>query len=201
MAAVPLPGIGSPIGGIMLYLDETWVFDAPQRRLLEATARRTADAVRRVRAGSPPEPEPTFAEEAEDADRAARVLLDDDPRSVGLARRFLREMLEESEVSEDVADTAQLCLSELVTNAVVHAGDRLRAARDPRRRPDRVGARPAATRRPRHPTPTPTRCGSTAAACSWSRRSRTGGARSATRSARRSGSRSSSTRRPTEPRD
>ena len=62
LAAVPLPGIGSPIGGIMLFLDETWVFDAPQRRLLEATARRAADAVRRVRAGCPHRPEPSFAE-------------------------------------------------------------------------------------------------------------------------------------------
>ena len=68
-----------------------------------------------------PGPEPSFAEEAHDVDRAARVLLDDDPRSVGLARRFLRELLDESEVSGDVADNALLCLSELVTNAVVHA--------------------------------------------------------------------------------
>jgi len=121
MAAVPLPGIGSPIGGLMVFFDEEWEFDDLQRRLLEATSRRTAEAVRRVRAGSPPEPEPDFAEEAEEADRAARLLLDDDPRSVGLARRFLREFLEAAELSDDVVETAQLCLSELVTNAVVHA--------------------------------------------------------------------------------
>jgi anti-sigma regulatory factor (Ser/Thr protein kinase) len=132
LAAVPLPGIGSPIGGLMVFLDEPWEFDDLQRRLLESTCRRTAEAVRRVRAGSPPEPEPDFAEEAEDADRAARLLLDDDPRSVGLARRFLREFLAESDVSEDFTETAQLCLSELVTNAVVHASStsELRATLD-----------------------------------------------------------------------
>lgn len=122
MAAVPLPGIGSPIGGIMLFLEDRWEFDDLQRRLLEATSRRTAEAVRRVRAGSPPEPGPDFDEEAGAAERAARVLLDEDPRSVGLARRFLREFLAESDVADDLAETAQLCLSELVTNAVVHAG-------------------------------------------------------------------------------
>jgi anti-sigma regulatory factor (Ser/Thr protein kinase) len=132
LAAVPLPGIGSPIGGLMVFFDEEWEFDDLQRRLLEAASRRTADAVRRVRAGSPPEPEPDFAEEAEEADRAARLLLDDDPRSVGLARRFLREFLSESDFPEDVAYTAQLCLSELVTNAVMHASttSELRATLD-----------------------------------------------------------------------
>ena len=132
LAAVPLPGIGSPIGGLMVFLDEEWEFDDLQRRLLEAASRRTAEALRRVRAGSPPEPEPDFAEEAEEADRAARLLIDDDPRSVGLARRFLREFLAESEVPEEVSETAQLCLSELVTNAVTHASttSELRATLD-----------------------------------------------------------------------
>jgi anti-sigma regulatory factor (Ser/Thr protein kinase) len=132
LAAVPLPGIGSPIGGLMVFFDEEWEFDDLQRRLLEAASRRTADAVRRVRAGSPPEPEPDFTEEAAEADRAARLLIDDDPRSVGLARRFLREFLDGSDVSEDVAYTAQLCLSELVTNAVTHASttSELRATLD-----------------------------------------------------------------------
>ena len=132
LAAVPLPGIGSPIGGLMVFFDEQWEFDDLQRRLLEAASRRTAEAVRRVRAGSPPEPEPDFAEEAEEADRAARLLIDDDPRSVGLARRFLREFLAESDVPEEVSETAQLCLSELVTNAVVHANttSELRATLD-----------------------------------------------------------------------
>ena len=52
LAAVPLPGIGSPIGGLIVFLDEEWAFDDGQRSLLEATARRAADAVRRVRVGS-----------------------------------------------------------------------------------------------------------------------------------------------------
>src|SRR6185436_2964576 len=50
------------------------------------------------------------------------VLLASDPRSVGIARGFLRETLAEWDVDEDPIDTAQLCLSELVTNVVMHAG-------------------------------------------------------------------------------
>jgi hypothetical protein len=52
LAAVPLPGIGSPIGGLVFFLEEEWAFDERQRGLLEATARRVADAVRRIRVGS-----------------------------------------------------------------------------------------------------------------------------------------------------
>ena len=44
-----------------------------------------------------------------------------DPAAVGEARHFLRETLQRWGVDEETADTATLCLSELVTNAVVHA--------------------------------------------------------------------------------
>ncbi len=132
VGAVPLPGIGSPIGGFIVFLDEEWAFDEGQRRLLEATARRAADAVRRVRAGG----RRTRGEEPDaddDASLSARVVLDGDPRSAGAARRFLREFLERSDVPDEVTATAELCLSELVTNAIVHVGTRIevRATLDP----------------------------------------------------------------------
>jgi anti-sigma regulatory factor (Ser/Thr protein kinase) len=59
---------------------------------------------------------------APDAERSALLVLDDDPRAAGVARRFVRAQLEEWQVGGDVPDTAELCLSELVTNAVIHAG-------------------------------------------------------------------------------
>jgi anti-sigma regulatory factor (Ser/Thr protein kinase) len=130
LAAVPLPGVGSPIGGLIVFLEQEWP-DEQQHRLLEATARRTADAVRRVRVvdvdAVEEEPEPT-----EDSPLTARIVLEGDPRSAGLARRFLRDFLSRFEVSEDLSETAELCLSELVTNAIVHAGTRseLRATLD-----------------------------------------------------------------------
>lgn len=133
LAAVPLPGIGSPIGGLIVFLEERWAFDESQRRLLDATARRAADAVRRVRVGGSGERlEEEVADLEEGAALTARIVLEDDPRSAGAARRFLREFLSQVEVSEDLLDTAELCLSELVTNAILHAGSRseLRASVD-----------------------------------------------------------------------
>jgi len=50
------------------------------------------------------------------------VLLEGNPRATGAARRFLRQHLQAWDVPDDAVDDAQLCLSELVTNAVVHAG-------------------------------------------------------------------------------
>jgi anti-sigma regulatory factor (Ser/Thr protein kinase) len=131
VGAVPLPGIGSPIGGFIVFLDEEWAFDGAQRRLLEATARRTADAVRRVRVRG----DRTSDEEplTDDDSRSARVVLDGDPSSAGAARRFVREFLERSDLPDEVTATAELCVSELVTNAIVHVGTRIevRATLDP----------------------------------------------------------------------
>ena len=129
LAAVPLPGIGSPIGGLLVVLEEAWTFDEAQRGLLEATARRTAEAVRRVRVRDHVDEPPAVDEEP---GLTARLTLDDDPRAPALARRFLREFLARIEASDEVVETAELCLSEIVTNAVVHAGGRseLRATVD-----------------------------------------------------------------------
>jgi anti-sigma regulatory factor (Ser/Thr protein kinase) len=123
LAAVPLPGIGSPIGGLVVFLEEEWSFDEPQRRLLDATARRTAEAVRRVRVRGHDLHDD--AAPADDAVRSARLVMDDDPRAAGQARTMLREFLERAGVSEDVVLNAELCVSELVTNAIVHAGGRI----------------------------------------------------------------------------
>jgi anti-sigma regulatory factor (Ser/Thr protein kinase) len=132
LAAVPLPGIGSPIGGLIVFLDDEWTFDEGQRRLLEATARRAADAVRRVRVGGRDLHDD--ADEPDDAEGtlSARIVLEDDPRAAGTSRRFLRDFLAGAGISGELAATAELCLSELVTNAIVHAGSRfeLRATLD-----------------------------------------------------------------------
>jgi anti-sigma regulatory factor (Ser/Thr protein kinase) len=128
LAAVPLPGIGSPVGGVVVFLDRA--LGEREQRLLEARARRAADAVRQARVRTDlrdDDPEPS-----DDGGRTVRTVLDDDPRAASAARRFLRAFLAEAGVSEDLAATAELCLSELVTNAIVHAGggSELRATLD-----------------------------------------------------------------------
>ena len=117
LAAIPLHGSGSPIGGIVLYFEEAQPFDAGQRGLLEAAAHRIAEAVRRVRSAATRATGPEGPEQA----HRATLRLEDDPRAASRARRFLRELLVSWDVDGDVLDTAELCLSELVTNAVIHA--------------------------------------------------------------------------------
>ena len=45
-----------------------------------------------------------------------------DPRAPGAARRFLRDTLGDWGVDDDTVEAAELCVSELVTNAVIHTG-------------------------------------------------------------------------------
>ena len=122
LAAVPLPGLLSPVGGILLCYGSDQPFTVAGRAALEVLAERIADAVRRVRAGEPLETAPT-RESATGATSGhrAEVQLDSDPRSAGAARRFLRRELEAWGVGDDTIESAQLCLSELVTNVVIHA--------------------------------------------------------------------------------
>ncbi|HET9829136.1 MAG TPA: ATP-binding protein, partial [Nocardioidaceae bacterium] len=57
-----------------------------------------------------------------DAVRRASVRLSGEATAPGDARRFLRETLTDWDVEADCLDVAELCVSELVTNAVIHTG-------------------------------------------------------------------------------
>lgn len=125
IAAWPLPGVSvrTPMGGLVVFFDEDQDFAEPQRRLFEAAARRTAAAIRRIRlAGALGTGGVAGDDLLGGTGERASILLEGDPRAPGAARRFLREQLDGWQVEGDVADTAQLCVSELVTNAVMHAG-------------------------------------------------------------------------------
>jgi anti-sigma regulatory factor (Ser/Thr protein kinase) len=123
LAAWPLPGTGSPIGGLMLFFDRPQMFTEAQRGLIDATARRVSEAVRRIRVTSGRGPGDASPDDPElvGTGRRAVVLLENDLRAPGAARRFLRERLVEWGVGEDAVETAQLCLSEVATNVVMHA--------------------------------------------------------------------------------
>ena len=54
--------------------------------------------------------------------RRASTRLPNDATAPGVARRFLRTRLEDWGVDEDTVEAALLCVSELVTNAVIHTG-------------------------------------------------------------------------------
>lgn len=97
MAAWPLPGPGSPLGGLILFFDEEQTFPVGQRQLLEAAARRAAEALLRIwLVGGRDDDRAPFADTTEDGTgERARELLDGTPLAPGSARRFLRLRLAE----------------------------------------------------------------------------------------------------------
>lgn len=125
LAVVPLPGTGSPIGGLLLVLatpPDGLVGAGPD--LLAAVARRTAEAVADVRARRSRDLAEELAETeaaAEPGARTASLRLPPEPTAPRRARGFLSEELRTWGVGEEIVGTAQLCLSEVVTNAVNHA--------------------------------------------------------------------------------
>lgn len=121
IATVPLPGVGSPVGGLVVFYDAEQLFDDDQRHLLHLAARRAADAVRRVSTvagASLVDPQP---DEGDQAGHHGRIELEGDPRAASAARRFLREQLGTWGVDGDTVDNAELCASELVNNVIMHA--------------------------------------------------------------------------------
>lgn len=117
VAAVPLPGPGSPIGGLLVYFDSH--HGLRQHPALEVLGEQAATAVRRLRAVRPPRRAGGGRQRR--AERTAALSLAPDPRAVGTARRFVREHALGWGVPEESADVAQLLTSEIVTNAVTHA--------------------------------------------------------------------------------
>ena len=118
LAAVPLPGTGAPLGGLILFYDR--VFGAGERDDLTVVAAEVAAALVRVRAAAPRREQVLADEPAGEHSRVGSVVVPAEPRAAGVARRFLRAQLGAWEVDEDVSDTAVLLLSELVTNAIIH---------------------------------------------------------------------------------
>jgi anti-sigma regulatory factor (Ser/Thr protein kinase) len=56
------------------------------------------------------------------AQTRAALELPGDPTAAGVARRFVASVLREWDVDGDCIDIVELCVSELVTNAVIHSG-------------------------------------------------------------------------------
>lgn len=124
LAVVPLPGTGSPIGGLLVVLETTPDRGAAGPDLLEAAARRTAEAIADVRSRRSRDLAEELAETeaaAEPGARTASLRLPPEPTAPRRARAFLSEELQTWGVGEEIVETAQLCLSEVVTNAVNHA--------------------------------------------------------------------------------
>ncbi len=121
LAAVPLVNGGRILGGFVLFFDAIQSFAPADRRELLAAGEALGAALHRAqRDESRPRVE-LASEPTPSGATAATVRVSADPAAVSEARHFLRQTLQGWHVDEQVADTAVLCLSELVTNALIHA--------------------------------------------------------------------------------
>ena len=116
LAAVPLVDHGSRVGALLVSFDEPQAFEEAEVEALLAVAEITAARMTVVRTQARAAGEDS---QAPDGDAWTRV--DPTPAAPRAARRFLRDRLHEWGLPADRVDTAELCLSEVVTNAVLHA--------------------------------------------------------------------------------
>jgi anti-sigma regulatory factor (Ser/Thr protein kinase) len=122
LAALPLVDGGPPLGGVVLFYRRQQGFDRDQLAELSRHATGLAALIRRLQAVAPTmEPGAEIVPELA-GERFTSTVVDGDPRAVGEARRHLRRALAGWGLDRDLSDTAVLCLSELVTNAVIHTG-------------------------------------------------------------------------------
>lgn len=120
LAAIPIVAAGQTLGAYVLFFDEEQPLHVAQQRELEQLGRELGVELRRAQRSAH---RATSVTREEDVPAGAAVAVHDvrpDPAAVGSARRFLRNTLSDWGVDEETADTAALCLSELVTNAVIH---------------------------------------------------------------------------------
>lgn len=150
LAALPLEDQGDRLGAMLIAFDEPQQFGDEQVVALLEVARATARAMRTVLAPAGPGAQPPSALPA---GRHAWTRVDPSTVAPRKARHFLRDRLEEWGAPRDVVDRAELCLSEVVTNAVLHArtpvgvlvaldDDRLRVVIEDGGRDQRVRRRP-----------------------------------------------------------
>ena len=121
LASAPVVSAGQTLGGYVLFFDQPQAFDAARRAALARLGAELGAALRRAQRR---EKRPGVALSAEHVPQGAVVAVHDvppDPAAIRDARRFLRSTLTEWGVDEETTDTAVLCLSELVTNALIHS--------------------------------------------------------------------------------
>lgn len=117
VAAVPIRAGDVVLGGFVLFTAEP----LPDPERLAALADGLALGLRQVQSGRR-RLRPSLAfEPVPDGGVATAFLVPHDPREVRRARATTREVLAAWNVAEEACESATLCVSELVTNAFMHA--------------------------------------------------------------------------------
>jgi anti-sigma regulatory factor (Ser/Thr protein kinase) len=120
LAAVPLVADGHTLGAYVLFYRHPPGFpEAAVRELVDLGAR-LGEALRSTRADRVTALDARMRTPPAGA-QVALFAVASDPAAVGTARQALRAALASWDVDREITETAALCMSELVTNAVVHA--------------------------------------------------------------------------------
>ncbi|MCW2813715.1 MAG: ATP-binding region ATPase domain protein [Nocardioides sp.] len=114
LVAQPLAVHGQVLGAVIAYVADPDAVMPPVDGL--------AHSLRTAQSREPRPDGPLADQEVADGVLVADHDVAEEPAAVGRARRFLRGRLHEWGLADDAVDAAVLCLSELVTNAVVHTG-------------------------------------------------------------------------------
>lgn len=120
LASVPLVAAGQVMGGFVLFYGTDQAFDARQLSELEQLGAQLGEQLRRGQRARTLPNRSLADEPVPDGAQMATHLAEAEARAVGGARRFAQETLTEWHVDEDGVDIAVLCVSELVTNAIIH---------------------------------------------------------------------------------
>jgi anti-sigma regulatory factor (Ser/Thr protein kinase) len=120
VAAYPIVDDGEALGGFVLYYDAPQPFDRTQHEDLLTAAGTLGRQLRQSLWAHAPDGGSLREEELSADAEVAFHEVPPTPAAVRTARHFLDDTLARWQVPETVRDTAVLCLSELVTNALLH---------------------------------------------------------------------------------
>ena len=120
LASVPLAAAGQVMGGFALFYDARQSFDGVQLGELRDLGETLGADLRRGQRSTTLPSRSLAGESVPVGARVATLLVVPDPDGVPAARHFARDTLTAWGVDEDTQDTAVLCVSELVTNAIIH---------------------------------------------------------------------------------
>lgn len=121
LAAVPLVGGGRTRGGFVLFYRERRSFGDRAVDELAALGVRLGEDLHSAQGRRAQQPGGWVPDAPPPGAEVVEFSVANDPAAIGLARHELRDAMLGWDMDPDTIDRAMLCLSELVTNAVVHA--------------------------------------------------------------------------------
>lgn len=121
LAAVPFVRGRRTLGGFVLFYRQVRSFGADEVERLTALGAELGQGLHDIQVRPAPQPDGWDPADPAPGARVVQFSVASDPAAVGPARHELRVVLRDWDLDGDAIERATLCLSELVTNAVVHA--------------------------------------------------------------------------------